>query len=553
MKKAVVAILAFIGLVAILGVVALFGFGLLSAVVQERLPSRLVLELDFEQGVIESVPDDPLAQLMMTDVVTLRDIVDSLDRAAEDRRVKAFVARIGAGGMGMAHLQEVRDAVKRFRESGKPAYAFAETFGEFGPGNGGYYLATAFDRIYLQPSGDIGLTGLIYEAPFVRGVLDKLDVTPQMGQRMEYKNAMNYYTDREYNEPYRAAMESVLGSHFAQLVRGVAEGRGLSEEDVTALFDRGPFLGQEALDAGLVDELLYRDEMLEQLRAAIDTDVELTDLKRYVRIAGRPNRRGTTIALIEGNGQVVRGPSRYSPLDGSVSMGADTIGAAFRDAIDDRRVKAIVFRVESPGGSYVASDTIWRETMRAREADKPVIVSMGNVAGSGGYFVAMHADKIVAQPGAAKCSRVSSGTSWASRGTTSSRAIVRGCGPVPTSTARPRSASRPGSTGSTRISRRGWPRDATCRWNRCSRWPRAASGPEKMPRSWGWSTSWAVSTWRYVSRGSRSVWNRTRTCVSNASHDGARRGICCSRGAANVLHSCRSHALSPHCNRMFAC
>jgi len=399
MKKAVVAILAFIGLVAILGVVALFGFGLLSAVVQERLPSRLVLELDFEQGVIESVPDDPLAQLMMTDVVTLRDIVDSLDRAAEDRRVKAFVARIGAGGMGMAHLQEVRDAVKRFRESGKPAYAFAETFGEFGPGNGGYYLATAFDRIYLQPSGDIGLTGLIYEAPFVRGVLDKLDVTPQMGQRMEYKNAMNYYTDREYNEPYRAAMESVLGSHFAQLVRGVAEGRGLSEEDVTALFDRGPFLGQEALDAGLVDELLYRDEMLEQLRAAIDTDVELTDLKRYVRIAGRPNRRGTTIALIEGNGQVVRGPSRYSPLDGSVSMGADTIGAAFRDAIDDRRVKAIVFRVESPGGSYVASDTIWRETMRAREADKPVIVSMGNVAGSGGYFVAMHADKIVAQPG----------------------------------------------------------------------------------------------------------------------------------------------------------
>jgi protease-4 len=399
MKKAVVAILAFIGLVAILGVVVLFGFGLLSVAVQERLPSRLVLELDFEQGVIESIPDDPLAQLMMTDVVTLRDIVDSLDRAAEDRRVKAFVARIGAGGMGMAHLQEVRDAVKRFRESGKPAYAFAETFGEFGPGNGGYYLATAFDRIYLQPSGDIGLTGLIYEAPFVRGVLDKLDVTPEMGQRMEYKNAMNYYTDREYNEPYRAAMESVLGSHFGQLVRGVAEGRGLSEEDVTALFDRGPFLGQEALDAGLVDELVYRDEMLEQLRETIDTDVELTDLKRYVRLAGRPNRRGTTIALIEGNGQVVRGPSRYSPLDGSVSMGADTIVAAFRDAIDDRRVQAIVFRVESPGGSYVASDTIWRETMRAREADKPVIVSMGNVAGSGGYFVAMHADKIVAQPG----------------------------------------------------------------------------------------------------------------------------------------------------------
>lgn len=399
MKKVIVAILALIGFFTILGALAVAGIGFLSVLSRERVPSRVILEIDFEQGVVESVPDDALAQLMMQDVLTLRDVVDAIDRGAEDRRVKALFARVGSGGMGLAHLQEVRDAVRRFRAAGKPAYVFAETFGEFGPGNGGYYLASAFDRIYLQPSGDVGTTGLIYEAMFVRGLLDKLGVTPLMDQRMEYKNAMNYYTDRSFNEPYRDSMQSILDSHFDQLVQGVAEGRGLSEEEVIALFDRGPFLGQEAVDAGLVDMLAYRDEALDEVHEAVGVHAELVDPSRYLAGAGRPHRHGTTIALIEGNGMVLRGTSRYSPIDGSVTMGADSIAAAFRRAVDDRRVKAIIFRVDSPGGSYVASDAIWRATIRAREADKPVIVSMGNVAGSGGYFVAMDAEKIVAQPG----------------------------------------------------------------------------------------------------------------------------------------------------------
>ncbi len=399
MQKAIVIILALVGLFALVAMVALAGFGLLAVFGSERVPAQIVLEVDFEQGVIESIPDDPLAQIMLDDTLPLRDLVDALDRAAGDRRVKALFARIGGGGMGLAHLQEIRDAVLRFRESGKPAYAFAETFGEFGPGTGGYYLATAFDHIYLQPSGDVGLTGMIYESPFVRGLLDKLHVTPQMAQRMEYKNAMNFYTDQAYNEPFRAAMQALLDSQFGQVVRGIAAARDLSEQDVMALIDRGPFLGQEALAAGLVDELVYRDEVVDRIEQAVGEDAEFYNLSRYLDAAGRKNRSGTTIALIEAYGTVVRGGSRYSPLDGSVSMGADTISSAFRAAIEDRRVKAIIFRVDSPGGSYVASDTIWRETIRAQEADKPVIVSMGNVAGSGGYFVAMNADKIVAQPG----------------------------------------------------------------------------------------------------------------------------------------------------------
>ncbi len=400
MKKALVAFLACVGLLAILGMLGLAGLGTIAALGTQPMPSRLILEVNFEEGIIESVPDDALAELMMQDVLTLRDVVDAIDRGAADRRVKALFARIGAGGMGLAQLQEVRDAVERFRASGKPAYAYAETFGEFGPGSGGYYLATAFERIYLQPSGDVGLTGLIYESPFVRGLLEKLGITPEMDQRMEFKNAMNFYTDRSYNEPFREAMQWVMESHFSQLVRGIAAGRGLDEDEVRALFDRGPFLAEEALDAGLVDDLAYRDEAYDEIEAVVDDDdVERLGPSRYLAGAGRPNRRGTTIALIEGQGAVTRGASRYSPLDGSASMGAESITNAFRDALDDRRVKAIVFRVDSPGGSYVASDAIWRETIRARDQGIPLIVSMGNLAGSGGYFVAMDAEKIVAQPG----------------------------------------------------------------------------------------------------------------------------------------------------------
>jgi protease-4 len=399
MKKFVVGILAIIGSLSILSLMFLACVGTLSMLGTESLPGRMVLEIDFEQGVIESIPADFAATVMLEGTPELRDLVDAIDKASGDRRVAALVARIGGGGIGLAHLQELRDAVSRFRNTGKPAYAFAETFGEFGPGNGGYYLATAFDRIYLQPSGDIGLTGLMYESMFVRGLLDKLDVTPRMAQRHEYKNAMNMYTEREFTEPHREAMQAIADSQFDQIVRGIAEARGLSDEETYRLFDRGPFLGEEALTAGLVDELAYRDVVYDKALSEAGKRAVVVAADDYLEGAGRPDNKGTTIALIQGHGTVARGESSFSPVNGSMTMGSDTVAAAFRDAIDDRRVEAIIFRVDSPGGSYVASDTIRRETARAREADKPVIVSMGNLAGSGGYFVAMDAERIVAQPG----------------------------------------------------------------------------------------------------------------------------------------------------------
>jgi protease-4 len=193
-------------------------------------------------------------------------------------------------------------------------------------------------------------------------------------------------------------MQKLLDSWSSQLMKGIAEGRKLTTEQVHSAADRGPLLGQEAVDARLVDGLAYRDDVYAKVKKMAGDGSSLIYLQKYLDRAGRPHQSGKTIALIYGVGGVGRGKSGFDPLFGSAAMGSDTVTAAFRDAVKDPKVKAILFRVDSPGGSYVASDAIWRETVLARKAGKPVIVSMGDVAGSGGYFVAMAADKIVAQP-----------------------------------------------------------------------------------------------------------------------------------------------------------
>jgi protease-4 len=355
--------------------------------------------VNLEQGLVEEIPSDPVAQLVLRDRATLRGTVEALQRAGDDPRVAGLIATLGAAPIGFAQTQELRDAVIAFRKKGKPAIAFAETFGEFSPGNSAYYLATAFDEIWLQPSGDVGLVGLLSETPFLRGTLDKLGVVPRMDHRWEYKNAMNVFTERDYTPAHREATTTVLDSLFGQMVRGIAAGRGLKEAEVRALVDRGPFLGKEAVEARLVDGLAYRDEAYAKAMAKVGPGAKRLFLREYLRRAGAPHRRGQTVALIYGVGLVTRGESAFDPLSGESALGSETVAAAFREAAKDESVKAILFRVDSPGGSYVASDTIWRETVRAREAGKPIVVSMGNLAGSGGYFVSMAADRIVAEPG----------------------------------------------------------------------------------------------------------------------------------------------------------
>lgn len=398
MKKFIVRLLAVIGaLTLVVVIITVIGVAVVLPA-RKAVPEKVILEVDFEKPLVEYVPPDPLALALMREVTTVRDVVEVLERASEDKRVVGLVARIGSARMGLAVIQEIRDAVKAFSDKGKFAVAYAETFGEFGPGNGGYYLATAFDEIYLQPSGDLGLTGLMYESPFVRGTLEKLRMKARIDHREEFKSAKNIFTETKFTKAHREATEKLMNSQFGQIVRGIVEAREVTEEELTAIIDSAPLLGNEAVKAKLVDGLLYRDEVYEKAKGKVE-DAKLLYLGKYLQRAGRPHKDGPTIALIYGVGGVHRGQSKYNALSGSPSMGSDTVAAAFREAVADKNVKAIVFRVNSPGGSYVASDTIWREVVKAKEADKPVIVSMGNVAGSGGYFVSMSATKIVAQPG----------------------------------------------------------------------------------------------------------------------------------------------------------
>lgn len=413
MRKALVGFLAVVG-GAVVACLLLLGVALAARNVG-RVPSKTILEANFETRLVEDVPDEPIARAMLA-APSVRDIVDALDRASTDDRVAGLVARLGASPMGMAQIQEVRDAVRRFRARKKFAVAFSETFGEVGAGNGSYYLATAFDEIWLQPSGDVGLTGVMLESFFLRGALDKLGVVPRLDHRYEYKTAMNMLTEKKFTAAHRESYGRVVEAWTSQLARGVAEGRRLTPDQVRALIDRGPYLGREAVDARLVDGLAYRDEVYAKVKKRAGEDSKLLYLHKYLDRAGRPHDSGQTIALIYGVGAVQRGRSRFDPLFGDSTMGSDTVAAAFRAAVEDSGVKAIVFRIDSPGGSYVASDAIWREVVRARQAGKPVVASMGDLAGSGGYFVAMAADKIVAQPG----------TITASIGVLGGKALTRG-------------------------------------------------------------------------------------------------------------------------------
>ncbi|QFY12472.1 signal peptide peptidase SppA [Nonomuraea phyllanthi] len=368
---------------------------------RQRRTAPLVLELDLTEGLAEGPPTDPLAALLTMRKTRLSDALSGLKRARQDPRVKALVVKIGANPLGLAMVQELRQAVIHFRSSGKLTVAFAETFGEFGGGTVPYYLATAFERVYLQPSGDVGLTGVALEQRFLKGTLAKLGVGYEAGQRHEYKTAVNTFTQDHMTDPHRESVSRIVESVTDTLVAGIADGRRLDPGKVRELIDRGPFTAEEAREAGLVDGLAYRDEVYDEVKKAGGDEAHLLYVSRYARGAAvkkLPQPMADGIALIHGSGMIRTGRSGRSPLGGGGAMGSDTISAAFRAARRDEHVKAVVFRVDSPGGSYVASDTVWREVTLTRKV-KPVIVSMGDVAASGGYFVSMAADVIMAQPG----------------------------------------------------------------------------------------------------------------------------------------------------------
>ncbi len=320
------------------------------------LAANIILNIDLTQGLAEGPREERLLRLLVGTKPTLRDVLDAIETASNDPRVKVLLARLGNDELGLAQTQELRDAIVAFRAKGKFALAFADSFGEFGPGTRPYYLATAFDEIWLQPMGSVGLTGLYAEVPFFKGTLDLLGIAPEFDHREEFKTAINSLTETKMTPPHREEIDALLASIAGQIVHGIAEGRKLPEAAVRDAIDHGPLLAEEARDAKLVDRLAYRDEVLAEARAHAGSGAELTGLTSYLDRAGRPHSDGATIALIYGSGLIARSASSDIPLTGSKVMAANEMTRAFRAAVRDPAVRAILFRIDSPGGSVVASE-----------------------------------------------------------------------------------------------------------------------------------------------------------------------------------------------------
>jgi protease-4 len=357
----------------------------------------LLLEMDLAE--LPAAPDanDPLARLRARGRAQLRPLLRSLHEAAADPHVVGLIARVG-GALPWAAMQELRIGVRAFAASGKPTLAWAESFGESTGEMAAYVLATGFDDIWLQPGGGVGLLGVGVEATFVRGALDKLGIEPQFEQRHEFKNAADRVMRTELTPAHRISLDRLAESVFTEAVDVIAAGRGIGAERVRELTDTGPRTAPEALEAGLVDTLGYRDEAYTAMRSRVGTDLELlfADRWRPPRRFRVPARRRGQVALVEVRGVIVSGRSRRTPMGRQV--GSDSVGAALRAAARDDAVRAVVLHVDSPGGSAVASDTIWREVCRVRDAGKPVVVAMGEAAASGGYYISCPADVIVALP-----------------------------------------------------------------------------------------------------------------------------------------------------------
>ena len=344
------------------------------------------LALDLSGDMPEGPSPDGLA-LFENRPPSIRALVEAVDRAARDRQVRGLLLRVRPLGTGWARVQELREALVRFRRSGKPSWAHLED-----ASNLEYFLATGCAKIAASPTSMLDVSGLAAEVTFYRGTLDKLGIEAQFEGVGRYKNAPNQLTEHGFTEPHREQMNALVESLFAQYAAGIAESRGLEDDAVRALIDRGPFRAAEAKDAGLLDELLYRDEVEGRMPAG-----QRLGVAPYVR-AGRGGAfdRRPKLAIVYAAGDLMPGESQETPF-GQVA-GADTIIRGLRAARDDGSVRAIILRVDSPGGSGTASDAVWREVQLARR-QKPVVASMGDYAASGGFYVAMGADAIVAEPG----------------------------------------------------------------------------------------------------------------------------------------------------------
>src|SRR5262245_30391269 len=333
-RKLFIGLLALVGAVAVLSILAGLFFTRYIAEVEEPVPDQAVLTLDLADGLMERAPEGPLAWTGIGRALTIRDLVLGLEAASRDVRVKGLVARLGNGTLGLARAQEIRDAVVAFRQSGKFAIAFAETFGEAGDGNTHYYLATGFDEIWVQPSGDVSLTGLFLESPYLKTALDSMGITARIDQREEYKGAMDPLTKDAMPAPVRENYQRLADSWVDQVSRGIADARHLEVAATRALIDRGPFLAPEAKDEHLVDMLGYWDELQAAVDKRVGPDAKRFSLAKYADRLSVP-RDAPAFAVVYGIGPIQLAKENLDPLAGDATMAAVSVAKTLRDAADD--------------------------------------------------------------------------------------------------------------------------------------------------------------------------------------------------------------------------
>jgi protease IV len=342
-------------------------------------------------------PDDPFKKYFGGPDQSLTGLVMQFKKAKVDNRIKAILLDVNMSGVGWGKAEEIRDAITDFRSSGKPVYAYIE----FGL-NKEYYIATACDKILVPPPGELFINGLAADVMFFRGSLDKLGIYPDIFQIGKYKSAGDMFTQKQMTDAHREYINSLLDDLYNRYINAIAQARHKTPDEVRTLIDNAPYSAEKAKEAGLIDDTLYRDDVEKQFKKLLnykDTDtftpVRSADY-RDVSPESLGLNKGERIAVIYASGEIGSGSSQNSP-SGDQSIGSDTVAKALNDAAADKTLKAIVLRVDSPGGSGLASDIIWHAVEAANEK-KPVVVSMSDVAASGGYYISASASKIIAQP-----------------------------------------------------------------------------------------------------------------------------------------------------------
>ena len=382
-----------IGFLLIATVISVGAMLLLYLVVAQEpaVPARATLVLKPTGELLEVQPGFVLGG---GNELTVRGYVELIRKAKGDSRITGILLKPGGiNSPFWAKIQELRGALEDFKSSGKDVHAWLE----YG-GDREYYLASVADRVYLLPSASLDLTGVASYEVFLRGTFDWIGTYPDFLHVGDYKTAVNTYLEKTFTPAHREMSESLNRSQYQQLVRTIANAREKKEDEVRALIDQGPFQPADALRVGLIDEVAYEDELddlVPELRAA-----DYIDAEDYAAVSWEKAgvRRQSRIAVINASGVINSGSSGFDPVNGAV-IGADSLVEYIRDARADRSIKAIVLRVDSPGGSSTASDVIWRELSISRDNGRPVVVSMSDLAASGGYYIALGGDAIVAQPG----------------------------------------------------------------------------------------------------------------------------------------------------------